>query len=142
VPAAILVYRLMPWISRDLNCRDYASYCSDAHIPGQLPNRHSRKSIKRAQKTDNFYFYISVVLGPPEERLTTRVVSNLIIFVEQATEAMRTGNGAGVKVAVLDSGIELSHPDTGNGKEYNLLGFGFGCPGSSVPLTFFPKSLS
>jgi len=33
------------------------------------------------------------------------------ITVEQAREALRTGTGKNIKIAVIDSGIEVSHPD-------------------------------
>jgi len=43
----------------------------------------------------------------PETRSTHR---SHWIDPEEAAEAMRKGNGRGIKVALLDSGIELSHP--------------------------------
>src|SRR6202166_3322653 len=35
------------------------------------------------------------------------------IDLEQAKDAVKNGTGKGVKVAVLDSGVEVSHPDLG-----------------------------
>ena len=48
--------------------------------PGQLPKAARSKASAQLKKTDNLYLSIAVVLGPPEERLTIRVVSNLITF--------------------------------------------------------------
>ena len=33
------------------------------------------------------------------------------ITVDQAREALSNGKGKGIKIAVIDSGIEVSHPD-------------------------------